>query len=366
MTLIDNRVSKLCSGYDIVVNAHVRLKEEWHDRLLLAHTQKRIGYDKAHEEYLKRQQDIKKQTPEWLVLSALLFILALFAFLIDAWEIGKGYGTAVGLLLLGSSFLTGLYLVFIWLRHKSHRPQEPVNPLQAGLISPLLPKWKSELNGHLPSQLEYHGAEGEYAFVRHLQRHLDNSHYIIYRLQQRRGDDVDVTVVGSSGIWVFEVKFWAGTVTWQNGQWRHEKTYYEKSGVLATEKHIVKQGPDDQWRRMADDVAKSIRTHASQLVSRFMPGIRTQGGIVFAHETATYHIASNPPVAWGNMSKWSQEIRRAPRIPGWDERTTFIVLDALFTRHHQVVATNSEKSMYVVGQRLIQQTEKGLEAWLIS
>lgn len=55
--------------------------------------------------------------------------------------------------------------------------------------------------------------DGEHDFVRQLQRVLDSSHYIIYRLQQKRSDDIDVTVVGPTGIWVFEVKYWAGSIT---------------------------------------------------------------------------------------------------------------------------------------------------------
>jgi len=42
------------------------------------------------------------------------------------------------------------------------------------------------------------------------------------------------------------------------------------------------------------------------------------------------------------------------------------VLDALLTRHHQVMATVSQKSMYEVGKRLIWQEEADLAAWINS
>jgi len=366
MTLLNNNVSDICSGYDEIMNAHVRLKEKWRDPLMAAYGQKRLKYNQARKEYQSRGEALKRQARQSLAFVGLLFFLAVVAFFVDFWFLDSGILMGLGLPLAGIGVLAGLYVTWKWWRYKSQVPQPPAHPLQSNLIPPLLPIWKQSLNGRLPSNKEYDGADGEHDFVRQLQRVLDSSHFIIYRLQQKRGDDIDVTVVGPTGIWVFEVKYWAGSITWQDGQWRRQKTYYETGGVPVTENPVVRQGPDEQWRRMAADVAKSIRNHDLQLVSRFLTNIRSQGGIVFTHPKATYHIAADCPCEWGNILHWTRKLASAPRIKGWDDRTTFLVLDALLTRHHQVMAVASQKSMYEVGKRLIRQEEEDLAAWINS
>ena len=366
MTLLNNDVSDICSGFDEIVNAHVGLKEKWRDPLMAAYGQKRLNYHAARKEYQLRGEALKQQTHRGLALIGMLFFLALLAFFIDFWFLGSGVVIGFGLPLAGIGVLTGLYLVWKRRQYKSQSPQPPPHPLQTNLIPPLFPVWKQALRGQLPSNKAYDGAEGEHDFVRQLQRTLDSSHYIIYRLQQKRGDDIDVTVVGPTGIWVFEVKYWSGSIMWQDGQWRRQQTYYETGGVPVTKNPVVKQSPDEQWQRMAVDVAKSVRIHAPQLVSRFLTNIRSQGGIVFTHPNATLHIAAGCPCEWGNISKWTPKLMNAPRIKGWDERTTFVILDILLTRHHQVTPTTSQKSMYTVGKRLIQQKEADLMTWINS
>ncbi len=366
MTLLNNNVSDLYSGYDEIVNAHVRIREKWRDRLMLAYGQKRLKYNEARKEYLLRGEALKRQARRSLALIGLLFFLAIVAFFVDFWFLDSGILMGLGLPLAGLGVLIGLYLAWTWWRHKSQIPQLPAHPLQSNLITSLFPTWKQSLKGQLPSDKAYDGAEGEHDFVRELRRTLDSSHYIIYRLQQKRGDDIDVTVVGPTGIWVFEVKYWAGSITWQDGQWRRQKTHYETGGVPVIEYPVVKQSPDEQWRRMSADVGKNIRIHAPQLVSRFLTTIRGQGGIVFTHPKASYHIAPGCPCDWGDISKWTRKIVTAPHIKDWDERTTFIVLDILLTRHHQVMSPTSQKSMITIGKRLIQQAEADLATWIKS
>lgn len=364
MTLLDNRVSDLCAGYDEICDAHIRLKRKWRDRLLMAYGQKRLTYDAARKEYLNHLHTVRRQVQRGLPVTGGMVILAILLLFLNAWVIKNSLIQLVAFFLIGIGLLAGFGLAMLWVWQMTQHPQPPPHPLHSNLIPPLLPSWKRALQGQLPPVMEYDGAAGEYAFVRQLQQGLNDSHYIIYRLQQKQGDDVDVTVVGPGGVWVFEVKYWSGAIMWQDGQWQRQQTYYESGGTRATKNPVVTQPPDEQWQRMASDVAKSIRVRAPQLVSRFLTGIRAQGGVVFTHEKATYHIASGCPVAWGTPSTWVRQIATAPRIPGWDERVTFTVLDALLTRHHQVVKPAALKSLQAIGKRLVDQAETSLAAWV--
>ena len=357
MTLLNDQVTHVRAGYDEISDAPLHLKRQWRSRLLAAYSQKRQVYAEANAAYQARFQVFERRTWEGLIIVGGLLILATLAFLINTW-MGSHAVRTVGIWLLTGGCLAALPLALLRAWYWRQRPQPPLHPLHANLFPPLLPAWKQALIGQLPSTTADFGAIGEYDFIHHLQQKLDDSHYIISRLRQKQGDDVDVTVVGPSGLWVFEVKYWSGRIVWQNGQWQHEKNHRNNASPS-----IITQPPDEQWRRMTADVARSIQYRAPQLVSRFLTHISAKGGVVFTHKEATYAIAPGCPAAWGNIATWERRLVSAPKVPGWDERVTLTVLDALLARHHQVVEPGTPKSMHQVSQQLVAQTEKRLASW---
>jgi hypothetical protein len=212
--------------------------------------------------------------------------------------------------------------------------------------------------------MPYEGARGEYDFVRHLRRLRSVDGYLLYRLRQNYGDDIDVTFVGPKGIWAFEVKYWSGTIGWRNGRWWREKSYYKPGGVPTTEEKEITQDPDRQWRRMADDIVQTLEFHASDLLRRVSVLSHVRGGLVFTHPDASYEIASGSPFAWNTIRGWGRELANARAIPGMDERTVFQVLDTLLERHNEVSGVHKVRSMDVHAQALIQDAEAGLRKWV--
>lgn len=360
MTLLDNRVSDLIAGYNLVYHAESQIKNKWRTRLLKAYAQQRAQYDIVRTAYQERFRGFKfNALTGYIFIGGGLIVALLMAIvsgLVNKIEIARGLRTAA--IYLGAAGISvGLVLAAIWLwLAKFNVPQPPQHPLKSNLVKSPYPAWQKALKGKLPDKLETQGARGEHNFVRRMAHELGSSHFIIYRLQQKQGDDIDVTIVGPTGIWVFEVKYWSGTIKWDNGQWKR---------IQPNNPHpIINQPPDEQWQRMAADVAKTIRIQAPQLPARFLNAIGIKGGIAFTLPSARIDISPGLPVQWGTMIDWVKRLKTTPQIPGWDDSVTFTVLDALLKRHHQVLSTTNNRSMETTARSLMQQMEKDLQSWI--
>ena len=175
---------------------------------------------------------------------------------------------------------------------------------------------------------------------------------------------MDVTLVGPKGIWVFEVKYWNGTIRWRAGEWSRERTYYKPGAIKVTEPRPVSQPPGEQWRRAVGDVNKTVQLKTPQFVGRHLTQAQAKGGLVFTHRGATYQIDSSLPVAWGPLEWWKSQIAAAPIISGWQESDTLEVLDALLARHGEIDPRSNRRCLKNHGQTLVSHAEKELMVWL--
>ena len=282
MILLDNRLTDLASGYDRVCKTD--LQSKWRPRLLRTYARRRKAYEVEQGQHRRQMAGLNPKLATGSVVAAVLFLGGLFL---------REAQVCMASLLMLVGIVGGGLLGIIWLwKAIISSPKPPKHPLRGALRSklfpPLLPLWRERLKGRLPVNKPYEGTAGEYEFVRRLARSQMGSSYILYRLQQRPGDDVDVTVVGPKGVWAFEVKYWSGRITWRNGRWLWVKAYYQRGGIPVTEPVEIGQPPDQQWRRMADDVAETLRRRAPWLVARLPALIQIKGGLVFTHPKATY------------------------------------------------------------------------------
>jgi hypothetical protein len=357
MFIVDKRVSHVLEGYDRICSANRRLKSEWRTRLLAAYARRRAVYDAA---LAAQRAERGRRAPR-----AVPIILGGVALLLGG-LVAAGSMPWLGLLLmLAGSALIVPFGLWLWRAGvPAVRPAHPLRePWKSRLFPALLPKWRQGLRGTLPREHAYHGAAGEYALVRALEGLRGKDGYILYRLQQNWGDDIDVAIVGLSGVWVFEVKYWSGTVAWQ-GKWSRERSYYATGGRLVTEHPPVDQAPDEQWRRMADDVAETLRRRARKLVARRPGLLQVRGGIAFTHPEATYKIAPGLPCAWSNVSGWRQRAAKARPVDSLTERDLLAVLDTLLARHREVSDDQVHFSMDTYAADLSRECEERLAAWV--
>mgnify|MGYP000086802438 CR=1 FL=1 len=347
MQLVDSHIAGVLAGHDRIREAEALLPIRWRERLLRAYAAQRQTYERALAGYRQRSKTHRR---------TLLLILAGAALLgLVGWASASlggppGVGEAARALgWIGALAFVGVGL--FWLGQEFWgRPRRPAHP-PAVRVEPLLPRWQAGLRGELPSAPGYAGAVGEFAMVRALLR-LHAPGYILYKLQQERGDDLDIVLVWPAGIWLFEVKYWAGLIAWRDGVWEHRS----EGGAPAD----IGEPPDRQWRRMADDVLETLRRHAPDLLEQHPALARVRGGLVFTHPRARYAIAARPPFDWGTPAAWIRHLEQIAPLPGVTTRDLLWIVDALLTRHHQICGEKSSRSMELYATHVIRDAEAAL------
>ncbi len=365
MIIVDLNASNLFEGYQIASQVESQLLKQWQPQLKEAYERRQKRYLTELEARKKRRKVTDREILTWLVYS--LGVVeggVLFLLLANIFERFSEYGRLLGWLLFLVAFLMGGAILLYWiLQLLQPKPSPPADPFNSRLISPVLPKWKAAIRGKL-SPMVKDGDEGEQRFIRELQRSLDDSYYLLSGIQQRHGEDVDVTLVGPKGIWVFEVKYWNGTIRWRAGKWSRERTFYKPGAIKVTEPRPVSQPPEEQWRRVVGDINKTLQVKTPQFVGRHLTQAQAKGGLVFTHRGATFQIDPGLPVAWGPSEKWTRQIAAAPIIPTWQESDSFEVLDALLSRHGEIQPQFKSRCLKSHALTLTSDAKKELMMWL--
>lgn len=360
MILVDPQAAHLVAGYDRLRETGHALRSRLRHPLLAAYATRRAAYDRARQEQRRRQS----QLAPWLAGAGLLAAILLLGSLLLPASIGV-WRALVGVGGVGIALLAGGALLWVAVLSVPNPPVHPLHPRPglAGVLrtlpADLRAAWRRGLEIGLPP-MAYEGAWGEYQFIHQLQSLGLQPSYLVYRLRQRQGDDVDVLVLAASGVWVFEVKYWSGRITWRHGVWHRTKTYHGQGGQLVTEEKDVGEPPDRQWKRMAADVAGTLRRREQALVARLPALCDVRGGVVFAHPDAELDIDPACPVSWGTIRYWTQELASALPQLGLDERTLLRSLDSLLARHRDITGEPANRSLDAYACDLIRRAEERL------
>jgi len=359
MQLIDNQVTEILQGYDRIQQAESELLKKWRGPLLAYYARQRAVFEEESNKFDIQHSEMMSRIRlgMWLSSAALIIGLLILPVLVFISELGDLRGPlfcfAPLLILVGLTGWAITAVVWYWQRDRK-KPTPPPHPFKTQIIDPLLPKWVEGLRGSLPSKKPYEGATGEYHFIARLQS-LDSNSFILYRLQQQPGNDIDITIVGPLGIWVFEVKYLKGIVRWRDGWWSQRKTYRGRSGMPVTEIREAEEAYDQQWQRMADSVVETLRRRAPDLVERIPKIVRIRGGLVFTHPQGKYDIPPGSPFNWGIIPFWIEKLRTVPPVTEIDEKSIYQVLDVLLERHAEVSESKIQRSMLQYAEDLILQ-----------
>jgi hypothetical protein len=357
--LINNCATDLVAGFDRMRGVELEIKRKWRAALLAAYARKMETFYDAQAHHRRR----KNFTLAGLGAAAVALCGGVLA-CTSAFSAQQTSST----LFWGGSFLLligipGVILsALLYLVFRRRGPARPKHPLREQIFKPLLPRWRAGLRGNLPQSLPYEGAAGEYEFIRQL-KSLKIPAYVAYRLQQQPGDDLDVTLVGRKGVWLFEVKYWSGEIICQDSQWTRFKTYFQPGGHQIREARPVSQPPEQQWGRMVADTRRTLKMRAAPLVQRYANLSKIHGGVVFSHPEAELHISLDAPFAWGNIRFWIERIQTAPTQEAMDERTTLQVMETLLARHQELQEACQVRSMLAYAEKLIQEAEFQLAEW---
>jgi hypothetical protein len=235
-------------------------------------------------------------------------------------------------------------------RAASEPPQHPLRGnLRTRLLESVVSDWYKCWEGQLAPEKRI-GDKGENNFVSALQDLDLPSTLIIHGLLQRRGDDVDVTVIGPIGIWVFEVKYWSGKIIYRDGQWRYEPRHPERD-----------QKPDKQWGRMVEDIKSTLERCDLFLISQVPEFEKIQGGIVFALSEAILDI-QGCQVPYGKTVDWLKRLQDARPSPRVREAQILPATEKLLKRNYEL-APDRFRSMEACARDVVKNAQERLESW---
>ena len=375
--LIDPFCTDLVAGYKELQNARQALQKKWRFELLRAYTRKWDAYTRQLARQERRKERYQASLP--FIGVALLLICG-----VGAWmTLRRAELACLGMvLMLGTGFGALLTLVpWMVLSQTPPPPENPVtrtseeeseSPLVQQLFPSLLPLWEREMAVRIPTaqeaermaaEAEKWGLIGEFELIRELERVASPDTYILHSLKPKRGDDMDVVVLGPKGFWYFEVKHWNAHFVWQEGTWQIWQFDYETQSPQPV---ALKETPDAQWKRMRDEALANIKVGEGDLLKKAPVLEKIQGGIVFSHPNATLEIDRSAPFRYGTLEQWVAAYQAAPRLRDMTPERTLQLLEILLKRHQSFFPDAQLHSMKDAVAHVIADVEQGIQGWIDS
>jgi len=196
-----------------------------------------------------------------------------------------------------------------------------------------------------------HGDPGVDRFHSVLNGRLAGDFLALRDLLVTGGLDVDTVIVGPTGVWVFEVKYWNAVIHCVGGQWWTERSHYAPGGVLQTQREALdeRRAPDRQWMREAEAVRETLRRRLKQPV---LDPASVGGGLVFTHPNGSWDIDGTARSGYGPPDFWAAQVAGGPQDPRFDLVERLRVLDVLCARRRQLESAGSAESAVALARAL--------------
>jgi hypothetical protein len=204
-------------------------------------------------------------------------------------------------------------------------PQPPRPILEDPPNLDLIKRWLLAINAkalQLPEYMpETHGKHGEEDLFLLFAENLSDEYMALRNLMLRRTLDADLILIGPTGIWLFDSKYWSGLIRYRPSGWEREKALsrndispedYEVAPDLGwgNQKRFVMQA--FEWANLHFDWEKAFK-----------------GGIAFTHPNCELDIGQTCPVAAGSADGWLRLILGSTEIPGFTLDLRMRAADAL-------------------------------------
>ena len=189
-------------------------------------------------------------------------------------------------------------------------------------------------------------------FISTLQRHLSDETLL------RQLSESTVLVLGPSGMWLFKVLGWSGTITRQEDLWTEAAVEHAAFRRKKVTQQVHTPAPDEQWQAWRAELIKSL---SNRLPGQTWTPEQVQGGIVFAHPQAKpdkERIQGNS-AAYGVPTAWVGRINRASAVEGCTLEANLQVLDCLQESGEQAPASARSEA-----ERLYLQAVEDLQLYL--
>jgi len=368
MILIDKGITDLITGYDSIYQADIVLRRRWRAPLLQAYSRRRQRYESELSIYHNRANEFRKRFRFGIWLSSILLILGAVAFpaLILLGELGSLRGPILCfspiLILAGLNGWALLGMLWMWQKERK-KPPPPPNPLGKRISEELLSEWRQCLRGSIKSKKVNEDDTGINHLIARLVPLEDNS-YLLDHLSILENDQVNVLVIGTKGIWIFDVIHVNGVIRWNDGVWTRSRGVHrlqrDEQNVLAQDE----QAYESVWSRKAISITALIENSLPDVISQNPKLARVRGGLVFTHPQARFVIPDGISFNWGIPKFWFEKLRTVPEVPGIDERTSLRMIEALLGRHRELTLPSQPKSMLRISEELVRKSEDKIKSWI--
>lgn len=356
MIVISEKYADLLNGYAKIRELENALVNDFFDAL-------RCFIETVEQEYrreIEQWRETRKQVSAELNRKrraqnlALVFVFASFlgdCVLVDLLQnISPGWGHSVGVVLfivLLVVLIAGTALIFIvghdiysLEKRKGVSSPKPISPLESLGENPwewlhLEKQWIREIGrvGDLSDRDA--GFMGESRLMECLAGILPNEYLGIRRVLVTPSLDIDVLLIGPTGIWILESKYVSGRITVEEGVWTRYKEYYLPGGILA-HKVDTFEPFDKQWLREKEAVEHIITKRLPLKLLRHLD-ISTniiKGGIVLTHPKSNF-VGHSPRVMVGDVRFWCNQISHSPHIISLSRQDLFQIADIFINKFAQ-------------------------------
>jgi hypothetical protein len=323
MHTIDRKWIDLSAGYEVIQTNETKLTAEFGRAVRVGH---KLQFRKDLSDWQK-----KRRVFFALVVVALLSIigLCLTAFYLRDVACVIIYWALLVLIILVTLAVAGRQYILEMVNGK------PVPQPAKGLVVDLEGRWWESLS---PQELVDKKA-GQKKWV-DFQALLAHSLPDLFSV--RTLSDTDILLLGPSGIWIFKVENWSGTIVKQEGTWKQIMTVRDKLWRKQYEEKTYEPGPDYQWLRLKQEVV-------IKLVNNLPEQVRTQysihGGVAFSHPKVSLdkkRILGNT-ASYGLPKAWVERILRTPAVEGFTQEMQLEILDVLAdTAGRQPISSKDE------------------------
>jgi len=303
---------------------HAAAVEEWQQR--------EAARERAHELVVKSWHE-KRADDRTLVLVQRIGIPVACAVAVAGMALPVAQVISVAALGLVAAFV----VVAITVSRPPRAPRAEAAPPEPHVAAPQPPSsalW-NEIRGRGGFGHGDSGDQGVAIVWASFEHALDSAFLWIDGLMVRPHLDVDVLIVGPTGIWAFEVKFTNGLIRCQGGSWTQERTYFVAGGYEETEPPKPIDRPyDRQWQREVEELDRTLKRRLKPgAVGRDLP---IRGGLIFTHPKGSWDLDDTCTCGYGRPDFWAEEIRSAPRSVAFDLDNQCQLLDVLLARHQSI------------------------------
>jgi hypothetical protein len=373
--LIDLFRTDLVVGYR---QARYFLLSKWRFNLLRAYVKKwdKYAQDLARRDVRKRR--FEKRYLPWIGVGLILLCMGSI-WLSDNYFC---YGSMLTIL----TFLGGMTVLASWFAFasKPKLPENPiaqnsrqkyVSPLKESLFPDLVPIWRRGMESRIPSESEIEalanqmdergrkqwGKIGEFNLIRRLSLSVSSDTLILHSVEPKKGDDLDVVLIGPKGLWYFEVKYLNGQIGWRDGTWNIRQYSYETHQYERTK---MNEYPDAQWARMRDEVLRNLKSNGQSLLISAPTLAKIKGGIVFAHSKARFEIQKPASFSWGTIRKWLDVYQAASVLREMTPEVVLQTAEVLLKRHQGLNPNIRTYSMNDHVIKVLKKQDKRLQEWI--